>query len=236
MVKLVGRYLADHKEVFDDPKRRTALVNTLESFVAAGWPSVRRLFYRCPNSSSRLQRANTLLGRDRDRLAIDELAKYLDFRVTKLELRLHRSHCSALEPAESPHEQQNREGDAQQPKKSCSSHVCLLPASTTSLHRPSCEQASGVTALKGITLAAMSLGHPRKYAPLTARPRRPRGPFSSNGFEFAEQCPKKETEAAGVQPPFPALVTAAITEDDYPSALLWGHGKQTYSKAALGFG
>jgi hypothetical protein len=48
IVKLVGRYLADHKEVFDDPKSRTALVDTLETFVAAGWPSVRRLFYRLP--------------------------------------------------------------------------------------------------------------------------------------------------------------------------------------------
>ena len=48
MVKLVGRYLADHKEIFDDPQRRTALVDTLEVFVGAGWPSVRRLFYRLP--------------------------------------------------------------------------------------------------------------------------------------------------------------------------------------------
>ena len=49
MVKLVGRYLADHKDIFDDPQRRTALVDTLEVFVAAGWPSVRRLFYRLPD-------------------------------------------------------------------------------------------------------------------------------------------------------------------------------------------
>jgi hypothetical protein len=48
MVKLVGRYLADHKEIFDDPQRRTALVDTLEVFVATGWPSIRRLFYRLP--------------------------------------------------------------------------------------------------------------------------------------------------------------------------------------------
>lgn len=48
MVKLVGRFLADHKEIFDDPQRRTALVDTLEVFVGAGWPSVRRLFYRLP--------------------------------------------------------------------------------------------------------------------------------------------------------------------------------------------
>ncbi|MGE0713878.1 MAG: hypothetical protein AB7P02_00425 [Alphaproteobacteria bacterium] len=47
-VKLVGRYLADHKEVFDDAQRRIALVDTLETFVAAGWPSARRLFYRLP--------------------------------------------------------------------------------------------------------------------------------------------------------------------------------------------
>jgi hypothetical protein len=48
MVKLIGRYLADHKDVFDEPKRRTALVDTLETFVGAGWPSARRLFYRLP--------------------------------------------------------------------------------------------------------------------------------------------------------------------------------------------
>ena len=48
LVKLVGRYLADHKEVFDDSQRRAALVDTLETFVAAGWPAVRRLLYRLP--------------------------------------------------------------------------------------------------------------------------------------------------------------------------------------------
>lgn len=48
MVRLVGRYLADHKEVFDEPERRAVLVDTLETFVSAGWPSVRRLFYRLP--------------------------------------------------------------------------------------------------------------------------------------------------------------------------------------------
>jgi hypothetical protein len=68
--------------------------------------------------------ANTLLGRDRDCLTIDELAEYLDFRVTKLELRLHRSPCCALEPAERPHEQQYRDGNTQQPQKSCSTHMC----------------------------------------------------------------------------------------------------------------
>lgn len=48
MVKLTGRFLADHKEIFDDPPRRTALVDTLEVFVAVGWPSIWRLLYRLP--------------------------------------------------------------------------------------------------------------------------------------------------------------------------------------------
>ena len=57
--------------------------------------------------------SRALLGRDRDRLTIDELAEYLDFRAAKLELRLHRSVCSALEPAKSPHEQKDRDWNAQ---------------------------------------------------------------------------------------------------------------------------
>jgi hypothetical protein len=48
MVKLVGRYLADHKEIFDDSQRRNALIDTLETFVAVGWPAIRRLIYRLP--------------------------------------------------------------------------------------------------------------------------------------------------------------------------------------------
>lgn len=35
MVKLGGRFLADHKEIFNDPQRRADLVETLEVFVAA---------------------------------------------------------------------------------------------------------------------------------------------------------------------------------------------------------
>jgi len=48
LVKITGRYLADHKEVFDDPSRRAALMDTLDTFVTAGWPAVRRLLYRLP--------------------------------------------------------------------------------------------------------------------------------------------------------------------------------------------
>lgn len=48
MVKLVERYLADLREIFDDPQRRYALIDTLETFVAVGWPAIRRLIYRLP--------------------------------------------------------------------------------------------------------------------------------------------------------------------------------------------
>jgi hypothetical protein len=48
LVRLFRRYLADHKEVFADLKRRTAMVDAIETFVAAGWPAVRRLLYRLP--------------------------------------------------------------------------------------------------------------------------------------------------------------------------------------------
>ena len=48
IVKLIGGYLADHKEVFDPSRRRQALIDCLETFLAAGWPSIRRLLYRLP--------------------------------------------------------------------------------------------------------------------------------------------------------------------------------------------
>ncbi len=47
-VKLIGEYLADHKEIFDLPERRQSLIECLETFLAAGWPSARRLLYRLP--------------------------------------------------------------------------------------------------------------------------------------------------------------------------------------------
>lgn len=48
LVKLVGVFLADHKEVFEDAARRAALVDCLETFLEAGWPAARRLLYRLP--------------------------------------------------------------------------------------------------------------------------------------------------------------------------------------------
>lgn len=47
-VRLIGRYMADYKHVFEDSTRRDALIDCLELFIAAGWPSARRLLYRLP--------------------------------------------------------------------------------------------------------------------------------------------------------------------------------------------
>lgn len=48
LVRLVGVFLADHKEIFECPTRRAALVDCLEIFLEAGWPAARRLLYRLP--------------------------------------------------------------------------------------------------------------------------------------------------------------------------------------------
>lgn len=48
LVRMVGVFLADHKELFEDADRRAALVQCLEIFMEAGWPSAHRLLYRLP--------------------------------------------------------------------------------------------------------------------------------------------------------------------------------------------
>lgn len=48
LVKLIGVFLADHKEVFEDEGRRRRLIDSLEILMEAGWPSARRLLYRLP--------------------------------------------------------------------------------------------------------------------------------------------------------------------------------------------
>ncbi len=48
MVRLVGAFLADDKEIFADEARRQALVDCLEIFMEAGWSAARRLLYRLP--------------------------------------------------------------------------------------------------------------------------------------------------------------------------------------------
>ena len=46
LVGLVGRLLADHRQVFESEERRGLLVQCLELF--AGWPAAARLLYRLP--------------------------------------------------------------------------------------------------------------------------------------------------------------------------------------------
>ena len=48
LVGIVGRLLADHRQVFEVEERRQTLVRCLELFVSAGWPSASRLLYRLP--------------------------------------------------------------------------------------------------------------------------------------------------------------------------------------------
>jgi hypothetical protein len=47
-VEVIGLFLADHREIFNDSGRRDQLVACLEAFVDAGWPAARRLLYRLP--------------------------------------------------------------------------------------------------------------------------------------------------------------------------------------------
>jgi len=47
-VRIVGVCLADHRDIFRDEPRRQALVDCLDVFIEAGWPSARRLIHRLP--------------------------------------------------------------------------------------------------------------------------------------------------------------------------------------------
>ena len=48
LVGIVGCVLADYRELFEVEKRRQTLVECLELFASAGWPSASRLLYRLP--------------------------------------------------------------------------------------------------------------------------------------------------------------------------------------------
>jgi hypothetical protein len=48
-VELVGTFLADHRELFEDEARRGRLVDCLDVFIEAGWPAARRLLYQLPD-------------------------------------------------------------------------------------------------------------------------------------------------------------------------------------------
>jgi hypothetical protein len=47
-VTIIGRFLADHRDLFADGDRRQKLVACLDAFMEAGWPAARRLLYRLP--------------------------------------------------------------------------------------------------------------------------------------------------------------------------------------------
>ncbi len=49
LVKLVRRYLADHKDIFEDAGRRRTLVRVLEAFSSAGWPEALKLLFELPD-------------------------------------------------------------------------------------------------------------------------------------------------------------------------------------------
>jgi len=49
LVKLVRRYLADHRGIFEYPDRRRKLVEILELFSSAGWPDALKLLFELPD-------------------------------------------------------------------------------------------------------------------------------------------------------------------------------------------
>jgi hypothetical protein len=49
LVRLIRRYLADHRDVFADHDRRARLIRVLELFSSAGWPEALRLLYELPD-------------------------------------------------------------------------------------------------------------------------------------------------------------------------------------------
>jgi len=49
LVKLIRRYLADYRGIFDDADRRAKLIEILELFSGAGWPEALRLMFELPD-------------------------------------------------------------------------------------------------------------------------------------------------------------------------------------------
>lgn len=49
VVRLIRRYLADHRPFFDDEERRLRLVEVMEAFAKAGWPDALKLLYELPD-------------------------------------------------------------------------------------------------------------------------------------------------------------------------------------------
>jgi hypothetical protein len=49
VVRIIRRYLVDHRELFENPARRSALIGVLELFSDAGWPEALKLLYELPD-------------------------------------------------------------------------------------------------------------------------------------------------------------------------------------------
>lgn len=49
VVKVVRRYIADHRGIFEDAERRSKLVEILQLFSEVGWPDAIRLLYELPD-------------------------------------------------------------------------------------------------------------------------------------------------------------------------------------------
>ena len=49
LVRLIRRYLAEHRSIFDNETRRVRLVEVLELFAKAGWPDTLKLLYDLPD-------------------------------------------------------------------------------------------------------------------------------------------------------------------------------------------
>lgn len=49
IVRMITRYIADHRSIFEDNERRTALVEILRLFSEVGWPEALRLLYDLPD-------------------------------------------------------------------------------------------------------------------------------------------------------------------------------------------
>ena len=47
-VQIIGRFLADNRDIFSDDRRRHELIACLDTFNEVGWPAARRLLYRLP--------------------------------------------------------------------------------------------------------------------------------------------------------------------------------------------
>ena len=78
IVKLIGRYLAEYSELLrDNSACRRALVEILDVFVTAGWPSAQRLAYRLEEifQMIRTRNANEALPSSKARTSYEERIK-----------------------------------------------------------------------------------------------------------------------------------------------------------------